>query len=368
METSKITKGKWGIDPQNEHSIISLDTDEMGDIICDSPNYADESMDKWVANANLIVLAGNLAQKYDPSTWEQHLADFDKMRSANQWIEITDDNMPPKGIPVIAFGKNDNGKNRTLRAMWIPKNFQEDDGDFSGDADYNEEKDAYYWPEGFYEWNEYEDTHWFVSHKITHWMPLPEPPPTNKNSDLVFGVALVFWSKKHFAINAPFKSFPIAMAMRHWRRLSNDTGKLSQAQYAASLIAGTTLMGALAVQLNEIANGRDPLDVHSKSFWARAFLKGGSAGFYGDFLQAQSTQHGTSFIGGLLGPSVGFVEESLNLSQGNLIQLMQGEDTHFGAEALKALKGITPGTSIWYLKGALAITARFSCSLSPPNS
>lgn len=65
--------------------------------------------------------------------------------------------------------------------------------------------------------------------------------------------------------------------------------------------------------------------MHSKAFGGKAFVKGVSAGF---------------------------LDELLNLSQANLIQLMDGEDTHAGAEALTALKGIAPGTSIWYLKAA----------------
>lgn len=154
-----------------------------------------------------------------------------------------------------------------------------------------------------------------------------------------------------------FKSFPIAMMMRHYRRLLGDTGKMSKAGYAAAIIAGTTVMGALAVQLNEIASGRDPLEMFkdgkpNTAFWVRSALKGGALGFYGDFLQSQTTQHGTSIIAGMLGPSVGFVEEMLNLTQGNLIQALNGEDTNAGAETLRAIKNQTPGTSIWYLKAA----------------
>lgn len=150
-----------------------------------------------------------------------------------------------------------------------------------------------------------------------------------------------------------FKSFPITMMTRHWRRMLNDPGKISKAEYTATMILGTTLMGAVGVQLNEIFNGRDPLDMQQPSFWGRAALKGGSLGFYGDFLQSQSSQHGTSAFAGMLGPSLGLAEELLNLTQGNIIQALQGENTHAGAEALRTLKGLIPGSSLWYAKGAL---------------
>jgi hypothetical protein len=74
---------------------------------------------------------------------------------------------------------NNSGKtNRNkLREEWIPKHFAEDDGDsYQGDADYCGEQDNYYWPEGWYEWNFYEETHWVVEGKVTHWMCLPDFP------------------------------------------------------------------------------------------------------------------------------------------------------------------------------------------------
>lgn len=76
-----------------------------------------------------------------------------------------------------------------------------------------------------------------------------------------------------------FKSFPITMMTRHWRRMLNNPGRISKAEYSAALIAGTTLMGAVGVQLNELLNGRDPLDMQQPAFWGRAALKGGSLGF-----------------------------------------------------------------------------------------
>jgi hypothetical protein len=49
------------------------------------------------------------------------------------------------------------------------------------DADYNEDEDDYYWPEGWYEWNEYEPWHWRLSGNITHWAPLPGLPEEVKD-------------------------------------------------------------------------------------------------------------------------------------------------------------------------------------------
>lgn len=54
MET-KFTKGKWEVDYETNSVITKADV--IGDIICDAPEYADDSMQKWQANALLISKA-----------------------------------------------------------------------------------------------------------------------------------------------------------------------------------------------------------------------------------------------------------------------------------------------------------------------
>ena len=88
-----------------------------------------------------------------------------------EWIP-TADRMPPNGTPVLA----DTGHKHPIRACWVAK-FSEEVGasDFDGDEDYDEKTDTSYWPEGWYEWNRYEETHWRVDETVTHWMALPLP-------------------------------------------------------------------------------------------------------------------------------------------------------------------------------------------------
>jgi hypothetical protein len=54
-----------------------------------------------------------------------------------------------------------------------------------------------------------------------------------------------------------------------------------------------------------------------------------------------------------MGPTAGLVEEVFKLTQGNLIESAQGKDTHFGAEAVRFVKGNLPGANLWYTKAAL---------------
>lgn len=83
---------------------------------------------------------------------------------------------PMDGRAMLIHYKNSSGMGRTIKAMYAPKFFLECDEDY---AEYDEDADQYYAPEGWYElidnWDE------FSSIKVhegepTHWMPLPESP------------------------------------------------------------------------------------------------------------------------------------------------------------------------------------------------
>ena len=89
--------------------------------------------------------------------------------------QLVADEMPPSGVPVLA----DIGHKYPLRACWVakfsqeagPSDFEFDDGD-----DYDEKTGTSYWPEGWYEWNRHEETHWRIDVPIKQWMPLPPAP------------------------------------------------------------------------------------------------------------------------------------------------------------------------------------------------
>lgn len=157
-----------------------------------------------------------------------------------------------------------------------------------------------------------------------------------------------------------FKSFPIAMISRHFMRGMNMETAGGKAGYIASLVVGTTVLGAVAQTVNDLLSGKNPRNYnpfdgeHGVKNWIGALLKGGSMGIYGDFLFSGATQYSKNGpIGAMLGPVAGLVEEAMGLTQGNLIQLGQGKDTKFGAEVTRFIKGNLPGANLWYAKAAL---------------
>jgi len=109
------------------------------------------------------------------TTIESHGVQFSK------WSDVQD-GLPKSGKYVFAFFTRTNQMGSyptTIRAFYAaPKDIEQSgEDDFS---EYDEATDQYYLPEGWYECNEEEENHYFVHEKITHWMPLPEPPASIK--------------------------------------------------------------------------------------------------------------------------------------------------------------------------------------------
>jgi len=153
-----------------------------------------------------------------------------------------------------------------------------------------------------------------------------------------------------------FKSFPISVVMRHWTRAFNMPSAGGRAAYIAGFLASTTLLGALSMQLNEIASGRNPKDLagdHAAKVWMAAFLKGGGLGLYGDFLFADHTKYGGGAFASMLGPVAGLVDDVIKLGQGIPLNAVEGKPEQTGGDLVKLGKGLIPGANLWYAKAAL---------------
>lgn len=160
-----------------------------------------------------------------------------------------------------------------------------------------------------------------------------------------------------------FKSFPIAMISRHWRRLlAGDRGLdgapmlANKAAYGAALFLTTTALGAIAFQTKQIVQGKDPVDMTTPKFWMRAAAQGGGAGFLGDIVLGDTTDDRSpldSLSRLLMGPTFGSAADLWELTKGNVDELRAGKDTHAGAEALRFARSHTPYINLWYGRTAL---------------
>lgn len=156
---------------------------------------------------------------------------------------------------------------------------------------------------------------------------------------------------------ALFKSFPLAMISRHMRRAAEMDSGMGTAGYAASLMLGVTMFGALSLQSKDMKDGKDPRDMTDPKFWAAAFVQGGGAGIYGDLLYTgmggQNRGGVPNWAGTLGGPIFGAGFDLANLTAGNVGDMLKGRRTNAGAELLRFSRQNLPFVNLWYGKAAL---------------
>lgn len=169
---------------------------------------------------------------------------------------------------------------------------------------------------------------------------------------------------------AQFKSFPIAMISRHWRRMLETPQGLEGAPltanrlaYAGALMVSLTALGAVAFQTKQLVSGKDPVDMTTPKFWTRAVAQGGGFGFMGDILLGDTTEDRGKLdtLGNMvLGPSFGTAADLFELTKGNIDEWRAGKDTHAGAEGLRFARSHLPLVNLWYAKAALDHFALFA--------
>jgi hypothetical protein len=107
-----------------------------------------------------------------------------------------------------------------------------------------------------------------------------------------------------------FKGFPMAFTQRVGGRAlfghRNGAGMLERTAHIGTLLAGMTMAGYAAMTMKDLAKGywppRDPTD--PKTLGA-AFIQGGAAGIYGDFLFGRVNRFGGGLAETAMGPAIG---------------------------------------------------------------
>ncbi len=157
-----------------------------------------------------------------------------------------------------------------------------------------------------------------------------------------------------------YKNFAVTMAHTHMARMIETPGAWNKLKYGANLTIGTTLMGALAVQLKDMAIGRDPRPMADKKFWLAAALQGGGLGIFGDYLFSSVDRNGHGFVNSLTGPTTGFIGDTADLARRLLVAgadkvsggaLADASKLTVGRDAANYAGRYMPlGSSLWYTK------------------
>lgn len=164
-----------------------------------------------------------------------------------------------------------------------------------------------------------------------------------------------------------FKGFPIAFAQRSFGRAFNAPGArgkgiaaatLAAAPHIGALMAGMTMSGYLSMTMKDLTKGywppRDPTDPKT---WAAAFVQGGAAGIYGDYLFGQVNRFGSGVLETAAGPTIGNAADLITLllkSWDAMVGKITGEDAKAPyADALNLALGTTPFVNLFYIRPAL---------------
>lgn len=147
---------------------------------------------------------------------------------------------------------------------------------------------------------------------------------------------------------AQFKAFPVAIITKFWgRELYGGQEGFGRVAGVAHMIAASIVFGYLAMAAKDLAKGRTPRDPTSPKTWAAAFVQGGGAGIYGDFLFGEYNRFGKGFLASVGGPTAGTVEDVVDLWN----RVKRGDDV--AASSLRMAVAHTPFANLFYTRVAL---------------
>jgi len=157
---------------------------------------------------------------------------------------------------------------------------------------------------------------------------------------------------------AQYKGFPMAAFLQHGFRaldsLADGEGQWFRGQYMAGLVVMTTVLGALSLQLKNIAAGKDPEPMfgdRAAKFWGNAFAQGGAGGIIGDQIKALFSAQKAGDASRLLPPVFGFLLDVRGLTQGNIQDAIAGRDPNTQRELVRFANKYTP--DVWYTRLAM---------------
>tara|TARA_Y100000401_G_scaffold117575_1_gene127301 strand:+ start:4413 stop:6929 length:2517 start_codon:yes stop_codon:yes gene_type:complete len=151
------------------------------------------------------------------------------------------------------------------------------------------------------------------------------------------------------------KGFPITYITKglsrqyYGKQAAGKSGALGIVQ----MMVGTTIMGYLAMSMKDILKGREPREVFSKDTYVNpttlkaAFLQGGGAGIFGDFMFGEFNRYGGSFLQTAAGPTFGAIDDVFRM----FAKFRDGDDA--SADAVRFALRNTPYINLFYTKTAM---------------
>jgi hypothetical protein len=149
-----------------------------------------------------------------------------------------------------------------------------------------------------------------------------------------------------------YKNFGITLAFTHGRRTAMQSSWKGKIGYGGALIGTATVLGAVSMQLKEIAKGRDPMpmDLRDEKFLLAAMAQGGGFGIFGDFLFSDVNRFGGGFQNTIAGPVWGAAGDFWGMAMSAKDALLGDDKANPGGEFTRLVERYTPGGSLWYMR------------------
>ncbi|SEN60012.1 hypothetical protein [Palleronia pelagia] len=145
-----------------------------------------------------------------------------------------------------------------------------------------------------------------------------------------------------------FKNYAFSFTMGQIAIFKAIPTPLGKAKYLAVMGSSTLVMGALALQLKELAKGRDPRPMDEAKFWLAAEIQAGGLGIFSDFLFSEKNRFGGGIEQTLAGPVAGFAGDVIRPIVANTTAAIEGNETYFGRDAANFFRYNTPiFSSLW---------------------
>lgn len=145
-----------------------------------------------------------------------------------------------------------------------------------------------------------------------------------------------------------FKSFPATIIMTHFYRAAYQATAADRLVYIGAILATTTILGGISLQMKDITAGRDPREMDLK-FLGASMLQGGGLGIFGDFIFSDVNRFGGGLTQTFTGPVGELLDTTAKFTLGNIREAVQGEETNILGESVKILDRYTPDVWQTYL-------------------
>lgn len=172
-----------------------------------------------------------------------------------------------------------------------------------------------------------------------------------------------------------FKNFSMTYARRHLGREFVRSGV--DFMGVANMAVWGTMTGYMAMVAKDLAKGREPRDPTRPDTWGAAFLQGGGAGIYGDFLLGEYNRFGQTLGQTAMGPTVSLASDWLaifaKIASGGLGEMgvaglgKEQDWGKIGVQGIRTVTNTTPFLNLFYTRAALdyAILYNVQESLDP---